>query len=501
MSNLTTEYRRRIEKLIDGKPTIAQKGTNHIDDNWSNETIYKGEIAIDINKGKAYTSDGSTSIEVNKRNTLQYGLQLIPVPGAANDANGLWACITTGKATINGKSYWHTSVVDADATRDIQGDISFSKNTSQSPIYYLVYGKAGKTYCEKHTSENEMYDNFQQYNLDFFAFSIGSQVNDLYSEEKIAAAAENAGYSLDDAIFIGIVWMPENYDGRGVNRIRPWNAGVSESGINYSFIKGSVTDALETSPGQLIDDIKAALATYTPSSNIRENKILIEGQVFTSGTSMYLVKKTHYCSSITESLDNEWIVMFGGQSGEGVSQHSSLGGLEYGITGHEGSFQRKTQISTAAPPSGKYDAYTAGGDMWIKIKEDGVVEAGWIYIEGKGWVEFLHCTKETTNYKNIRKDDLQGLVFTNKQADTFIQMTVNGLVANYDTDYYFKKDGAKVEFEDIDNVSNYDIIWTGDYDLDDNDIISLSYIESAPIVIDTTDWNVLDGGSSTKGMW
>lgn len=500
MTNLTTEYRRRISKLLDGKPDIAKKGTNHIDDEWSKDTIYKGEIGIDLNKGKLYTSDGDTAVTLNKAKMVEFGLQLIPVPGASSGANALWIDITSGKASINGKSYWHTSVLDKNSNEQVNGDFVFAPNYDNKELYYLIYAKP----AEKGTERYEYDEETQESNLDFFAVKLDNE-SELYSDSFAPYTQED----LSNAILLGALLMPGRYTSSSVNKLRPWSVSVAESGIEYSFFDTITIDKEEETVSELLYSIKSGMCNYAPDeTNKRADKVVIKGQVFTSGTSMYLVLETHYCESISQSLNDKKIVMFGSAGGSGgdIKMHSSLMGLTYAESGHIG-FQRKVIVSQEEPNARNTPRDVHDGALWFKMSSDSsdaILEAGFMYYKNK-WIEFVNSAKESYKYKNFQYDANAEFVFDYKQADTFIRLDVNGVGCNYDTDYYFKNSGGKVRFKDIDNKSPYKLVWCSqDYELDNEDSLSLSYLESNPIIvemiIDSTDWNVVYGGSSSENI-
>jgi len=497
MSNLTTEYRRRISKLLEGKAKVAQPGTNHIDDNWDNDTIYKGELGVDLNKGKLYTSDGETAVELNKRKAIANGLQLYPVPAAASDraANNLWIAISSGSAVINGKTYWHTSVFDAEGTQNYNGDFMFEPNELNKEVFNIVYAKAADKLepDDKYEYDKEK----QQANLSFFSVRVDSLSALWLEKEDLQKLTDE---DLDSALFLGVVWMPEKYNKRTVpNSLRLWSCGVTKDLNVYNWISSNVEDSIELNPGTLVNEVRSCLGTYVPG-NQRELRVVVEGQLFLSGNALYLVKKTHLLSNIDYSLDKEWIIKFGGEGSRGVEMHANLGGLNFGDTGHEGTFQRRTSVSVSGPSS---DSNTRNGDFWIKVDPSGILQAGYVYYDGN-WIEFINNVRESYEYKDFKINQYESYVFHNKQTDTFIRLEVNGVGCNYGTDYYFTKKGESevAKFEDIDNTSEYIMTWCSqDYQLDEEDSLSISYIESDPIIIDTTEWNVLEGGSSTNGMW
>lgn len=496
MGNLTIEYRRRIAKLLSGKAIVAPKGTNHIDDEWSENTIYKGEIAINLGTGEIVSSDGETIIQGNKGESVTNGLQLYPVPGANNGANPLWIAISSGKGTINGKTYWHTSVVESSADRNNPGDFKFEENKGTSKKYWLVYGRPAN---KEDDPNEEIYDGtLQQYKMKFFTFAVDS-FNKVFEDD--LEKYNNTKYSLEDSLFLGVVYMPDDYTVDSYNELRPWSVSINNEFAEFSLNHSSNVDMNQVTPGALVDSIRKSLIEYEPdASQQRRCMVLIEGQTFKSGSNLYYVNETHYCDDIETSLDEGKITQLtgAGEGGTTTDIHSSLKNLSYDKSGHTG-FQRQTMVSTSGPETCSF--IPKAGDFWINIDNDNTIRAGFVYVPGKGWVEFINCTRDSKDNKNLSVDEISTITFTNKQADTFIAMSVNGIMANYPDDYHFELDGTRVEFEKIDSTSQYQTVWTGDFDLNEDDQISFYYIESAPVVIDTTDWNVLDGGSSTEALF
>ena len=498
MGNLTTEYRRRIAKLLKKRAEIARKGTNHIDDNWGEDTIYKGEIAVHLDGGKLYTSDGSTAVKLNAPNAIRNGLQLMPID--SNNGNACWIKISSGRALINGKTYWHESVADKPGSIAM-GDFCFAENSSQSPIYYLVYARPFKS-TDSNYYDYAYDDETQTANMNFFAISVKSE-DDLYRDNY----DDLLGDDKDNCIFLGSVLVPGNYTSGSENKLRPWSVSTCSAGRKYNFIDDIVEDGEEVSPSELMWKIKSGMANYSPSDDPREHLYLVEGQVFTSGAAMYIVLETHYCESIDKSLEDEKIVIVGGGGGGtgSTTNHAELTNLDYKSSGHRG-FQKRTTVSALAPSQYNFGASNPEqGDFYIKVQSDGTVDAGFVYVtEGSSgrWVEFINCTKDSLNLKDLGMNDLTSVTFIDKQDGTYIGMSVNGQMCSYKHDYKFFKDNVEVEMKEVDNDSEYEVKWvSNDFDLDENDLISFYYLESAPIIIDTTEWNVLEGGSSTNGMW
>ena len=76
MSSLITEFIRRVEKIIVGsRPKMPPIGTNHVDDynQWTSDTIYKGELGINVESGTLFTQDGNQPIELNAEDSILGG--------------------------------------------------------------------------------------------------------------------------------------------------------------------------------------------------------------------------------------------------------------------------------------------------------------------------------------------------------------------------------------------------------------------------------------------
>ena len=76
MASLITEFKRRVEKIISSsRPKVPPVGTNHVDDysQWTNDTIYKGELGINLTEGNLFTQDGRQVIELNTEDAIISG--------------------------------------------------------------------------------------------------------------------------------------------------------------------------------------------------------------------------------------------------------------------------------------------------------------------------------------------------------------------------------------------------------------------------------------------
>ena len=127
-TNLITSFVRRITKFFNSsstswfRPTPAQPGTNHIDNpnDFTPETIYKGEEITDLDLGRLYTQDGAELVELNTAPVIIDGLKVRkPDDGVAGSP--LWLTVESGSVRINGRTYWHEEAAAI-------GDVLISSN-------------------------------------------------------------------------------------------------------------------------------------------------------------------------------------------------------------------------------------------------------------------------------------------------------------------------------------------------------------------------------------
>jgi hypothetical protein len=262
MSNIVTQYIRRISKYltnVDDNPTVAPSGTNHVDDAslWGNTTIYKGETVVNLATGKSYTSDDAQIIEIGVSNAIIYGMQVVSVPAASNNANNLWLKVTDGYVRINGRLLKHQSVAT-----DMQsnGDIIITANTTLQPRFDLIYAYNG--YPDKINS------NDTDYKAKLQVITGSSNLQDLYSQDYVDTKLSQASPTLtkDNSIFLGFVYVPANYTVSSFeNLLRPWSYGVSSEGTGENLLNFNHAQSLNaqvTSPGGLLSIILSTIATH-----------------------------------------------------------------------------------------------------------------------------------------------------------------------------------------------------------------------------------------------
>src|SRR6056297_3153514 len=68
MSNFNTDFIRRIENFTELEnifPMVGFPAENHVDDNWDDNKIYKGELFINLKTGSLFTANGQEIIQLN----------------------------------------------------------------------------------------------------------------------------------------------------------------------------------------------------------------------------------------------------------------------------------------------------------------------------------------------------------------------------------------------------------------------------------------------------
>lgn len=126
MASLITEFKRRVEKIINGsRPKVPPIGTNHVDDYnlWTSDTLYKGELGLNLTEGTLFSQDGRQPVELNKEDAVMSG-HVLQTSGVSSQ----YLTITQGKYRIQGKTYYTPTPVDVVAT-----NIYIEPNTSSYP--------------------------------------------------------------------------------------------------------------------------------------------------------------------------------------------------------------------------------------------------------------------------------------------------------------------------------------------------------------------------------
>lgn len=94
---------RRIEKIITSvRPTVPPVGTNHVDDasQWTQNSVYRGELSINMDCGTLWTHDGDTPFQPNTSDAILSGLVLTNV-----GVSGTYLAVSDGYARFKGRTY------------------------------------------------------------------------------------------------------------------------------------------------------------------------------------------------------------------------------------------------------------------------------------------------------------------------------------------------------------------------------------------------------------
>lgn len=534
MSNLVTQYIRRISKLLPQKdiPEVAIPGTNHIDnpDVWNEKTIYTGEIVANINTGKLYSSDGKEVIQLAKHNGIISGMQVVAPPAAAA---GVLSCpipldlqVTSGFVRILGKKYCHVSV-----TNSSSGDIKITPG-GENQRYDLIYAVAG-------TEKYNLFDPF--YKAELVAVEGPSNFRNFYNGLNDYLPQ---GKTIDEAILLAIVWVPANYNIPSPHNLRPWSWSCSNTNLErrLNLLPSQPYPIPNTTPAYFIDYLSQHIfehrdPVYDPSQpglGYRDTRVYLEDQILycdnkneiSPDRKLYKVLHTHLCINFIDSITQGNIAIIGGNGGGsgGTNIHSDLLGLNYDDSGHIG-FQRKTFIEERIPgendcdyisagtvPSGQYYQATRG-DLWFNTETGQLFICNSDIINNAIWLPITGASvKETIDDKNkiplnTIGNDFQptGIIITNTPANnSYVKVEVNGkdcVVGNgtrENCDCYFSEDGG-TSAKLIENIKSGDeIYWNsscGNYHLDNNDRISLFYlVYSISGIIKPSDFNIIWGG-------
>ena len=527
MSNLITQYIRRIAKLLPDKevPRISPLGTNHIDDpqEWDDKTIYKGEIAINLNTGKIFSSDGNNVVYLGRNNGILLGMQvMVPKdiaaePGTNSIPRDL--TVTNGYVNINGKKYYHKSVATSSA-----GDVKIDKNSTIRERFDLIYA----------IGTNEMSSSQPFKKAEIVSVKGPNNIEYFYEDERFSDFLPS-GKTINDCILLAIVRIPSNYGNESWHQLRPWSWSVSmkkeERQLNLLYTQPSPIPNI--TPAYLIDYLKNHIFEHIETEDYRYKKIYLEGQLLKHGSSLYSVQETHLCRSLLISLQNNLLVEISGSGvgtpgTGGVNIHEDLIGLGFDDSGHMG-FQRKTFIENRDPgqydcdfgeeePTGGFQAET-GSLWWNKTKSvlwlsinDSINNAQWVLLN-KIAIRSTELDKNYTPLETNGDNQQTGIKITNTPAnESYVKVEINGLGTilgngtKFNCDCYFSDDGGDTAKQirdikgSIGTPEGDELYWNGDfnnYNLSADDKISLYYLVYTVDDIILEDIYSIWGGTST----
>jgi hypothetical protein len=333
MGKLVTQHIRRITKQLDNLniPEVALPGTNHADnpDVWSDKTIYTGELAINVNSGKLYTSDGKNIVEISKDTQIASGLQVL-APAAASAGEGgcpipLTLQVTSGYAKILGKTYIHNTAAPG------SGDVELLPTDGSGGRYDLIYA------IPSDIKYNES-DVFYRASIvaipgptDFMNFFEGQ--NNYLPTVIIEGIPEIL--SIDECLLLAIVWIPASYTTGSPHKLRPWSWSCdNDKDIRkFNLLHAQTLPIMAITPAYLIDYLQQHIFSHHEplGGDYRDTRVYLEDQTLffdnlnqsNPDTKMYRVLNTHFCKSLADSIANNNIVEISGSGGSGGSSVSA----------------------------------------------------------------------------------------------------------------------------------------------------------------------------------
>jgi len=275
MLGIVENFIRRIEKIINSSPTVPQPGTNHVDDIWLNTDLYPGELAINLEEGGLYTSDGVRILNLNTENVLLSGMIVSKDTSGVNKLT-----VSSGSVRIKGVEYFHTSAGT---------DILLPINATTDPELYFIYAQItpGATVSS------------------LVVTSINSPYSSIYY-----SVANNENYPTPpvDALLIGAVIVPVGSSGF---LLEP----LSVATLGDYYPKFSLT------PSEYLRTLTSINSLYKTSHLYFPGQIIID---YTSNTE-YLAKTTFISNytSIAGDISLNNVVALGGSAGSGGGTYTA----------------------------------------------------------------------------------------------------------------------------------------------------------------------------------
>lgn len=306
--NLTVEYKRRIESFLEKSgqiPKVGPANTNHIDnpDLWKNDEIYKGELSLNVEDGRMFSSNGGEIFEPNTDDAILGGMQVTQPQESYSGGTPRWLTVSSGQIRVNGVTYTHTS-------SGTDGDIQVQPNP---------YGNQGR------------YDYVYAYG-DFINNTVGLQVvNGSYSIKEIL---ENTIDGPRNGIFLAIVWVPPKYDDTSQHQLRPWSWSVhapdsDEFSIWNDIYLNNLINAQafplpNITPAKLVQILTSTYHYFEDNVELRFQKTLMKDQMVLSGNTLYKVLVTHYNDDIDYAVSAQWLVILTGDGSGGSPGESCV---------------------------------------------------------------------------------------------------------------------------------------------------------------------------------
>lgn len=283
MSKLNKILNRRIEKISNGdettRPDIPVVGTNHVDNpnDWTDNTIYVGELLLNIDGNEVFTQDGVEQVALGRENAILEGLTISTSGASLTEIN-----VSTGRVRIKGREYYFDSTQDID-----DGSISIESNIDKYPRLDAIGVKGDLNTFN--TSKN-------MYGVEFKVFK-GSGTVDV----PIPTVS-------NDYVFLGFVLVVPNQTISDVLRPRP----VSTSDSSYPLYK--------ILPQTFAADLISKIEDWKP------NTLYLKEQVLRFDGNLYEVVNTFVSTEdIAVDLTNDNLIGLGGLSSSNITRFSHIG--------------------------------------------------------------------------------------------------------------------------------------------------------------------------------
>lgn len=279
---LTKNLVRRTEKkLSNNRPDIPPIGTNHVDDadQWTDNTLYNGELGLNISKGEIYTQDDVQPVAFGREDGLISGLTISTSGVSTSEIN-----VSEGKVRINGRTYKFNSAIDVD-----DASITIRSNVENWARLDAIGVKGDLTSFDSS-------DRF--YGVDFKVF-------EGISRSDIPLPTMESGY-----VFLGFVLVVPNATPQDVLRPLP----VTD------FYKD--TQPLNISPENFAEYLKSTWYKWEP------NTLYLKDQLLYFDNNAYKVAYTHISgdsSIITDINERNTLTSLGAMTNSNISVFSQIG--------------------------------------------------------------------------------------------------------------------------------------------------------------------------------
>lgn len=280
MSKLIANYVKRIETILDStRPNIPPLGTNHYNDPefWNEDSIYVGELAIDLDNGDVYSRDEVQPVKLGKDDGVLEGLTIKTSGVSLREIS-----VESGIVRIKGREYKYNSATDTD-----DSIIYIDENIEKYPRVDLIAVRGDLSVKDS--------DNY--YGVEFKVFKGLSRAN-------IPLPSVTSGY-----ILLGAVLVKPN---QTVNDIlRP---------LSINFLYDSSNNPINVTPGKFKSDLTQRKIHWQP------NTLYFEEQLLEFDNNLYKAAITHVSDENLENdFNNDYLVSMGAVTNSNVSRFSHIG--------------------------------------------------------------------------------------------------------------------------------------------------------------------------------